>query len=67
MLILPTLLYGVKAWTLLSNDAAALRVFERKIVRKIFDSVRVGDDFLIQFNSELYELLNDIDVIQRLR
>ena len=44
-LILPVLLYGAEAWTLLStDDAAALRVFERKVLRKIFGPVRVGDD-----------------------
>ena len=35
-LILPGLLYGAEAWTLLSTDAAAMRVFERKVLRKIF-------------------------------
>ena len=45
---------------------AALRVFERKVLRKIFGPVRVGDDFRIRFNSELYELLNDIDVVQHI-
>ena len=35
-----------EAWNLLSTDAAALRVFERKNLRKIFGKVRVGDDFL---------------------
>ena len=64
-LILPVLLYGAEAWTLLRTDAAALRVFERKVLRKIFGSVRVGDDFRIRFNSELYELLNDVDVVLR--
>ena len=44
-LILPVLLYGAEAWTLLSTDAATLRVFERKILRKIYGPVRVGDDF----------------------
>ena len=58
------LLYGAEAWTLLSTDGAALRVFERKVLRKIFGPVRVGDDFRIRFNSELYELLNDMDVVQ---
>ena len=48
----------------MSTDAAALRVFERKVLRKIFGPVRVGDDFRIRFNSELYELLNDMDVVQ---
>ena len=60
------LLYGAEAWTLLSPDAAALRVFERKVLRKIFCPVRVGNDFRIRFNSVLYELLNDIDVVQRI-
>ena len=46
----------------LSTDAAALRVFERKVLHKIFGSVRIGDDFRVRSNSELYELLNDIDL-----
>ena len=65
-LIIPVLLYGAEAWTLLSTDAAALRVFERKVLRKIFDPVQVGDDFRMRFNSELYELLNNIHVVQRI-
>ena len=28
--------------------------------------MRVGDDFRIRFNSELYELLNDMDVVQHI-
>ena len=60
------LLYGAEVCTLLSTDAAALRVFERKALRKTFGPVRVGDDFRIRFNSELYELLNDMDVVQRI-
>ena len=35
------LLYGAEKWMLLSTDAAALIVFERKVLRKIFDPVRV--------------------------
>ena len=37
-LILPTLLYDAEAFTPLSTDVAALRVFERKVLRKIFGS-----------------------------
>ena len=64
--ILPVLLYGAKARTLLSIEAATLRVIERKLLRKTFSSVRVGNDFRIRSNSGLYELLNDIDVVQRI-
>ena len=65
-LIVPVLLYGAEAWTLLKNDAAALRAFERKVVRKLFLLVRVGDDFRITYNSDLYEFFNYIDVVQRI-
>ena len=58
------LLYGLEAWLLLST--AALRVFERKVLRNILKPRRVGDDFRIRFNSELNELLNAIDVVQRI-
>ena len=56
------LLYGAEAWTLTSTDAAALGVFERKVLRKIFGSVKVGDDYRIRTNWKLYELFNDIAV-----
>ena len=64
-LILPMLLYGAEAWILLNTDAAALRVFERNVLRKIFDPVRLGHDFHIRYNSELYELHNGMYVVQR--
>ena len=38
----PLLIYGTEAWTLSSTDASALGVFERKVLRMIFDQVRVG-------------------------
>ena len=60
------LLYGSDVWALLSTDATFLRVFEREVFSKILDSMRVGNDFLIRFNSTLYELLNDVDIVQRI-
>ena len=65
-LILPVLLYGAEAWVVTQSDAAALGVFERKVLRKIFGPLRVGDDFRIRMNHELYELYDDIDVVQRI-
>ena len=60
------LLYSAEAWTLLSTDALALRVFVKKVLRKIYGSVRFGVDFRIRFNSTLYEFLNDVDVVLRI-
>ena len=64
--ILHTLRYGAEEWTLLSTDAVALRAFERKLLCKIFAAVRVADEYRIWCNSELYELLNNMDFVQRI-
>ncbi|XP_062141894.1 uncharacterized protein LOC133849872 [Drosophila sulfurigaster albostrigata] len=58
--------FGLKAWVVSITDAAALGVFERKILRKIFGPVRIGDDFRIRMNHELYELYDDVDVVRRI-
>ena len=58
------LLYGTGACTLLSTDTPALRVFERKVLHKIFNPVRVGDDFSIRYNSDQYELFKGINVVR---
>jgi len=65
-LILPVLLYGAESWTVTQSDAAALGVFERKILRKIFGPIRVGGDYRIRWNDELYELYGDIDIVKRI-
>ena len=41
------LLYGIEAWILLSTDVEDLRVFERKVLLKIFGPVIVGNDHSI--------------------
>ena len=54
-LFLTVIRNGAKALTLLGTDAAALH--------KIFGPMRVGNDFRIQCNNDLYKLRNDIDVV----
>ena len=39
---------------------------ERKVLRKIFGTERVVDDYRIRTNRELYELFNDMDVAKRI-
>ncbi|XP_060665609.1 uncharacterized protein LOC132797867 [Drosophila nasuta] len=58
--------YGAEAWIVSMTDAVAFKVFERKILRKIFGPVRIGDDFRIRMNHELYELYDDVDVVRRI-
>ena len=38
----------------------------RHILNKVLGPVQVNDDLSIQTNSELYELLNDMDIVQRM-
>ena len=59
------LLYGAEAWTLSNTNTAALGVFKRKVLRKIFGPVRVGDEYRIRTNRKLTELFNDMDVAKR--
>ena len=49
----------------MNPDAAALRVFERKVLYKILAPVRVGDNFHIRCNSALNNA-NNVDVVQRI-
>ena len=48
------------------SDLAFLGVFERKTLLKIFCSVRIGEDYRIRMNHELYELYADIDIVKRI-
>ncbi|XP_060665319.1 uncharacterized protein LOC132797575 [Drosophila nasuta] len=58
------LLYGAECWTVTQSDAAALGVFERKILRKIFGPICVDDVYRIRYNHELY---GDVDVASRVK
>jgi len=44
-LIRPIVTYGCEAWTLTNRDEQYLRIFERRILRKIFGPVQNEDGF----------------------
>lgn len=47
-------------------DTEAFRVFEKKLLSEIFGPVHIGDYFGIRTNKKLYDLVNEIDVVQRI-
>ena len=50
----PVVIYGCEAWTLTNRDEQHLRIFERRILRKIFGPVQNEDGFRrIGMNYEL--------------
>ena len=62
--ILPVLLYLAKTYVLSQNNKSALGVFEKRILRKIFGPVRVGEEYHIRMNHGLYNLYDAIAVVQ---
>jgi hypothetical protein len=43
MLIRPVVTYGSETWTLTKSDENLLRIFERKIQRKLYGPIQEGD------------------------
>lgn len=58
------LLYVAEVWKLFRSDSAILGVVQREFQRKIFASVYVGKNIHNQKNKGLYDLLNDMYVIE---
>jgi hypothetical protein len=64
-LIRPTVTYGCEAWTLTNRDEQCLRVFERRILRRIFGPVQDEDGFWrIRMNHELNDLIKNADTVR---
>jgi len=60
----PVATYGSEIWTLTKSDENLLRIFERKILRKIYGPVREGDTWRIRYNEELNRLIKGKDVVK---
>jgi hypothetical protein len=57
--------YGCEAWTLTNRDEQHLRIFERRILRKIFGPEQNEDgSWRIRMNNELNELIGNADIVR---
>jgi sorting nexin-29 len=63
-LIRPVVTYGSETWTLTKSDENLLRIFERKILRRIYRLVREGDIWRIRNNEELNRSINGEDIME---
>ena len=64
-LIRPVETYGCEAWTLTNGDEKYLRIFERRILRKIFGPVQNEDgSWRNRMNYELSELVENADIVR---
>ena len=50
-----------------SSAEQALGVFERKILRKIYEAFCDRGEWRIEWNQELYDIYDDIDVVKRIK
>lgn len=68
-LIIPVLTYGSETWTLTKKEENRLRVFERKILRKIFGPIRdrISDEWRLLNNNEIYKLYKDSDIVAKIK
>ncbi|KAJ4445233.1 hypothetical protein ANN_07034 [Periplaneta americana] len=64
--ILPVVLYGCETWTLTLREEHRLRVFENKVLRKIFGAKRDEDtgEWRKLHNTELHALYSSPDIIK---
>jgi hypothetical protein len=56
--------YGEQAWTLRTVDEQALRVFERKVLRRIYGPVCIQGEWRLRTNAELNNLLGHADLVR---
>ena len=67
-LIRPVVTYGNEAWTLTNRDEQHLRIFERRILRKIFGPLQNEDGSRRTImNYELDELIEKADIVRSVK
>ncbi|KAJ4442202.1 hypothetical protein ANN_12068 [Periplaneta americana] len=67
--ILPVVLYGCETWTLTLREEQRLRMFENKVLRKIFGAKRdeVTGEWRKLHNAELHGLYTSPDIIRNIK
>ena len=63
-LVRPVVTFGSETWTMKRSDEDALRVFERRILRKIYGPIKENGDWRIRYNSELEHLIGGQDIVR---
>lgn len=63
-LIRPVITYAAETWTLSHSDENALRIFERKIIRKIYGPVCENGIWRVRSNLEIDKILKGEDLVR---
>ena len=62
-IIRPVKLYGSEAWCLMGNDEKNLRIWERKVLRKIFGPICVAGYRRSRTNEDVRQLYGELDIV----
>lgn len=60
-------MYGCESWTLVKKEEQRLRVFERKVLRRIFGPVKEGGEWRRRYNEEIRRLYNEPDIVNAVK
>jgi hypothetical protein len=63
-LIRPVVTHGSETWPLTKSDENLLRIFERKILRKIDEPIQEGDTLRVRNNEKLNRFTNGDDILK---
>jgi len=63
-LIRPILTYGAETWVVSKQDEHRLSIFDRKILRRIYDPLIDGGRWRIRTHQELYQLCDENDIVK---
>jgi hypothetical protein len=68
-IILPVVLYGCETWSLTLREEHRLRVFENRVLRRIFGPTRdeVTGQWRKFHNGELHNLYSSPDIIRQIK
>jgi hypothetical protein len=63
-LIRPVVLYVNESWIVTKADEEKLRIFERRILRRIYGPTCENGVWRIKYNDEVYSLYKDLDIVR---
>jgi hypothetical protein len=63
--ILPVVLYGCETWSLILGEEHRLRVFEKRVLRKIYGPKREEDESWIKWHNDEHHSLFSSPIIIR--
>jgi hypothetical protein len=56
--------HGLEDWTVSLEETSARRIFEGKIVRRIYGPINEGENWRIRTNKELEDMLEGADIVK---